>query len=217
MRLPACATLILALVFPLLVTAREAGTAESDSRHGTGYPRIDLGILGGAIMPVAGPECVVGGAGMLDLRVSWPVGPVVALGIRVGLGIGGMEWGCGGSDGEEACVPGQHLDGGVWSSYGARATLVPQMGFLAAFDAYEWLTLDVTMGFGMVIPVGDFEHELDGYQYILIVSVGLGGTVRLFRSGAVDIGLALRIDYVGSVLNAIRGYMLPQAGIVVRF
>lgn len=217
MRLFVLAPMILAVALPLSARAQPAADAGPDSGGPAARTRLELGFLGGAIVPLGGDAGVAGGSGMLDLRVSWPVGRVVHLGIRAGLGIGGMEWDCSEADGLDVCLPGRHrsAEPGTWGGRGV--TLTPQVGFLAAFDTSRWFTLEVTTGFGMVAPVADFGHDLGLFQYVPVFSGGLAGLVHLYRSGATEVGLAIRIDYVGWPLWDIHGFLLPQVGVNVRF
>ena len=183
--------------------------------------RLELDILGGAIAPLGWNDTVVGGHGALDLRASWPVGRNIRLGLRAGLGIGGIEWQCARWGDHLNCWP-DRLDpdeypDGIYP-YGVQPTLIFQGAFLVAIDPATWFTLELTTGFGTFAPAKELyipAIDWDGpWAAIPLPAIGLGATFRLGGTRFADIGITTRLDVL---IVATAAVLMPQAGLTIRF
>ena len=214
---------LLLSILPVNAIAQDVVPDDSNSGRRVDDLRIELGIMGGAIALVGWNNEVVGGQGALDLRMSWPVGSNTRIGFRVGLAAAGLEWQCSQDGDHISCRPDRiHPedvpDGEEYIfKFGVQPTLIPQAGFLLAYDASKWFTFEVTTGLGLVIPVkalhGDSDNSIP-YGHTPLPSAGLAGTFALGGTKVADIGLSVRLDVFFTFKSA---YLLPQAGLVIRF
>lgn len=178
-----------------------------------------MSFTGGGMMAVGTPRPAFGGGGGLDVRLLWRVHRAVRMGIRIAAVVGGVPWNYEGEDGEYAWVPGGN-DVPEWGAkrvpYGTRATLSWLVGYAMAFDLGRVVDLDLMLvGLGNVLPLTTPRASI--YQYLMMPGVGLGFTFDLGRHGPVALGLTVRVDYIATLLRDARGYVLPQAGLLMTF
>ena len=182
---------------------------------------LDLEFTGGGLVSFrtsrgTGPSVVGGGAGEINLRLLWRVGRRVRLGARAAVGVGGMEWGYTGADGEYAWVPGEReKTRDAWNPppYGLKTTVAVVLAPTIVVDLGGGVALDFTMGLGGVMPAAPKSPSVTAFG----LAVGAGLSVDVARFRTVTLGLTARADYMTGFWGAYAGTLVPQAGLRMTF